>query len=93
MTALWVSGLIRRRGGRLALTAIGVALCVMMLASLGSFFAASMRTMTERAVSSVAVDWQVQAKSAAVVPAAMRALHARVERDAGRQPAEGRLAQ
>ena len=64
----WVSGLIRRRGARLGAAAVGVAIAVALLASLGAFLASSKATMTQRAVSGVAVDWQI-----AVTPGADQA--------------------
>jgi putative ABC transport system permease protein len=76
MTLLWLRGLIARRGGRLLATALGVTIAVALLASLGAFFAASRATMTQRAVQSVAVDWQVEVQphgNAAKVLAAVRA--------------------
>jgi putative ABC transport system permease protein len=57
---LWGAGLMRRRFGRLAAAAAGVAVAVALLASLGSFLAASKATMTRRSVASVPVDWQVE---------------------------------
>ena len=60
MTWLWLSGLLRRRPARLLGAAVGVAIAVAMLASLGSFLAQSQATMTNRAVRGVAVDWQVE---------------------------------
>ncbi|MET8878176.1 FtsX-like permease family protein [Nocardia sp. NPDC004604] len=57
---VWLTGLLRRRAGRLAAAAIGVAVAVAMLGSLGTFLTAAQRSMTARAVDSVAVDWQVQ---------------------------------
>jgi len=59
MLLLWMRGLARRRRGRLLGTACGVAVAVALLASLGSFLAASKATMTRQAVAGVAVDWQV----------------------------------
>ncbi len=56
---LWMRGLARRHRGRLLGTACGVAVAVALLASLGSFLAASKATMTRQAVAGVAVDWQV----------------------------------
>ena len=56
----WTAALIRRRSGRLAATASGVALAVGLLASLGSFLSASKATMTARAIDTVAVDWQIE---------------------------------
>ena len=64
----WLIGLGRRRTGRLVITAIGVALAVGLLASLGAFLSASKATMTNRAIDAVAVDWQIEA-TAGVVPA------------------------
>ncbi len=60
MTLIWIAGLVRRRGGRLIATAAGVALAVALIASLGTFLTASQATMTQRALRSVAVDWQVE---------------------------------
>jgi putative ABC transport system permease protein len=57
---LWLGGLLRRRAGRLAATAGGIALAVALIAALGSFLASSQATMTARALRSVAVDWQVE---------------------------------
>ncbi|MDQ6657165.1 MAG: FtsX-like permease family protein [Actinomycetota bacterium] len=65
MTVIWIVGLIRRRGGRLIATAAGVALAVALIASLGTFLTASQTTMTQRALRSVAVDWQVQVQPGA----------------------------
>ena len=56
----WLRGLIARRGTRLAATAAGVAIAVALLASIGTFLAASKATMTSRAVAAVSVDWQVE---------------------------------
>jgi putative ABC transport system permease protein len=58
--ATWLGGLVRRRGGRLLATAAGISLSVALIAALGAFLTASKATMTSRAVSSVAVDWQVE---------------------------------
>ncbi len=60
MTGLWFAGLIRSRGLRLAGAAVGVALTVALLATLGAFQAQSKASMTRRAVTGVPVDWQVQ---------------------------------
>ena len=61
----WLAALARRRTGRLAATAIGVALAVGLLTSLGTFLSASKATMTKRAIDTVAVDWQVEAQPSA----------------------------
>ena len=60
MIGVWTWGLLRRRGGRLTVTAIGVATAVALLASLGSFIASAQATMTQRAATRSIVDWQVQ---------------------------------
>src|SRR2546421_1167380 len=55
----WLGGLLRRRTGRMIGQSAGVALAVLMLATLGTFFASSRATMTTQAVRAVPVDWQV----------------------------------
>lgn len=75
MTWWWARGLVIRRGGRLIAAALGVAVAVALLACLGNFQAASRATMTSRAASSVAVDWQVAVQpgpSAATVLSALQ---------------------
>ncbi len=69
----WLAAMTRRQTGRLAATAVGVALAVGLLASLGAFLSASKATMTQRAVDTVAVDWQVEAQGPTVDPAAFTA--------------------
>src|SRR6202022_3510785 len=58
--ATWTLGLLRRRFGRLAATASGVAAAVALLACLGSFLAAAQASMTARAARGVVIDWQVE---------------------------------
>ncbi|MFE2580103.1 FtsX-like permease family protein [Streptomyces sp. NPDC059378] len=65
MITAWVKGLIRHRTGRLLAALAGVALAVALIAALGSFLTASKATMTQRALRSVAVDWQVQVQPGA----------------------------
>lgn len=60
MIRVWLAGLLRRQRARLLGAAAGVAVAVALIATLGSFLATSQATMTDRAVRSVAVDWQVQ---------------------------------
>jgi putative ABC transport system permease protein len=60
MTFLWWRAMLAHRAGRLASAAAGVAVAVALLASLGSFLAASKATMTQRSARSVAIDWQVE---------------------------------
>jgi putative ABC transport system permease protein len=56
----WIFGLVHFRGKVLLAAACGVALAVSLLAVLGLFVAQSTFTMTARAISVVAPDWQVQ---------------------------------
>ena len=56
----WLKGLLRHRGGMILAASSGVCLAVCMLALLGVFIVQSASTMTARAVSGVAPDWQVQ---------------------------------
>lgn len=60
MIITWVAGLLRRRAGRLAAVASGVAVATALLGAIAVFLASSQATMTDRALRSVAVDWQVQ---------------------------------
>ncbi|MFH8391490.1 FtsX-like permease family protein [Streptomyces sp. NPDC018036] len=65
MITPWAKGLTRHRAGRLLAALAGVALAVALIAALGSFLTASQATMTQRALRSVAVDWQVQVQPGA----------------------------
>ena len=64
----------RRRLGRLAGAAIGVALATALVAALLDFIGGAARSMTVRAVESVPVDWQVQLAYGADAEAAMDAI-------------------
>ena len=65
MITSWTGGLARHRTGRLVAAVAGIALAVALVAALGSFLTASKATMTQRAVRSVAVDWQVEVQPGA----------------------------
>ena len=52
--------LVPHRRGRLLATAVGVAVGVALLASIGTFLSATTAQMTKRAIGRVAVDWQVE---------------------------------
>ena len=65
LTFTWLRGLFIRRGGRLSITAVGIALAVGLLATLGSFLSSSKAQMTQRAIKSVGVDWQVEVQAGA----------------------------
>ena len=60
MIATWTLGLLRRRSGRMAATAIGIAAAVALLSCLGIFMSAAQASMTARAARTIAVDWQVE---------------------------------
>jgi putative ABC transport system permease protein len=73
---VWIRGQLRRRAGRVAATATGVAVAVAMLASLGAFLAHSKATMTRRSVANVPVDWQVETTATGSGPQLLRAVRA-----------------
>lgn len=60
LTLRWTWGLLRSRPLVMGAMAASIALTVALVASLGSFAAASQSSLTVRAAKSVAVDWQVQ---------------------------------
>jgi putative ABC transport system permease protein len=74
--ATWTLGLLRRRFGRLAATASGVAAAVALLACLGSFLAAAQASMTARAARGVVIDWQVEVQPGAAQGSAFDAVRA-----------------
>jgi putative ABC transport system permease protein len=65
VTLSWLRGLVAHRRARVASTALGVAVGVALLASIGTFLSSTTATMTQRAIARVPVDWQVQAASGA----------------------------
>jgi putative ABC transport system permease protein len=66
MVALnWLRGLIAHRPTRLVATALGVAVGVALIASIGTFLSSTNAKMTQRAIARVAVDWQVEAQPGA----------------------------
>jgi putative ABC transport system permease protein len=66
MVALtWLRGLLAHRRSRLLATALGVAVAVALLASIGAFLSATTSKMTERAIARVPIDWQVEAQPGA----------------------------
>ncbi|MGZ4528011.1 MAG: ABC transporter permease, partial [Mycobacterium sp.] len=70
MIRVWLAGLIRRQWAALLGAAAGVAVAVALIACLGTFLADSQATMTDRAVRSVTVDWQVELNPAATAETA-----------------------
>jgi putative ABC transport system permease protein len=71
---LWAKGLLARSGGRLWSAAVGVALTVALLISLGAFLVDGDSKMTQRAIGDVPVDWQILLSHASDVPKAKEAL-------------------
>lgn len=76
MTLSWLKGLLARRRARVLGTALGVAVAVALVASIGTFLSATTARMTERAVARIPVDWQVQVSPGADAAAVMRAVRA-----------------
>ncbi len=66
MTGLrWLGGLLAHRRLRLVATAVGAAIAVGLVASIGAFLSATTSHMTRDAAAGVAVDWQVEAQPGA----------------------------
>ena len=65
LTAPWLTGLVRRRPGRLLATALGIALAVGLLGSIGMFLSSSKAVMTKRAAATVVVPWQIEVQPGA----------------------------
>lgn len=74
MIRLWLNGLLRHRLGRLVGVAAGVAVTVALLSTLSVFLTDSGVAMTRRAISAVAIDWQVEAVPAADLGAIREAI-------------------
>ncbi|GFG51863.1 ABC transporter permease [Mycolicibacterium agri] len=74
MITAWLLGLLRRRAGRLSVTAAGIAAAVALLACLGSFLSTAQHSMTARAVRSVAVDWQIEVQPDTAASAVLTAV-------------------
>jgi putative ABC transport system permease protein len=66
MVALtWLRGLLARRRVRLLSTALGVAVGVALLASIGTYLSSTTSKMTARAIVRVPVDWQIEGQNGA----------------------------
>ena len=76
MFSLWMKAVIKYRATRIALAYSGVAIAVALIALIGVFSVVSASTMTDRAVSQIVVDWQVQPKQGADVAAIAATLKA-----------------
>ena len=58
--SIWLSGLVRRRAGRMLPATLGISITIALLAILGLFINSSAATMTRRALGDVVVDWQIE---------------------------------
>ncbi|MEA2297811.1 MAG: putative transport system permease protein [Solirubrobacteraceae bacterium] len=66
MVALkWLRGLVAYRPTRIIATALGVAVGVALIASIGAFLSSTNSKMTQRAIARIAIDWQVEAQPGA----------------------------
>src|SRR4030081_451518 len=66
MVALnWLRCLVAPRPTRIIATALGVAVGVALIASIGTFLSSTNSRMTHRAIARVAIDWQVEAEPGA----------------------------
>jgi putative ABC transport system permease protein len=70
----WLRGLLAHRRTRLLATALGVAVGVALLASIGTFLSSTTAKMTTRAIGQVPIDWQVEAQSGADPAAVLAAV-------------------
>jgi putative ABC transport system permease protein len=59
----WLRGVVAHRRARIVATALGVAVGVALLASIGTFLSSTTSKMTIRAIAGVPVDWQVEAQT------------------------------
>ncbi len=60
MIALWMRGMLAGRSGRLLGAIAGVGLTIALIVAIGTFTVSASRTMTQRAIAGVPVDWQVE---------------------------------
>ncbi len=78
MIALWMRGLLAGRSGRLLGAVAGVGLTIGLIVAVGAFTVSASRSMTQRAVAGVPVDWQIELHDAAAAGAVVKALAASV---------------
>ncbi|CAN5458756.1 hypothetical protein BH10ACT6_BH10ACT6_07730 [soil metagenome] len=76
MIAGWIAALLRRRPAHALGSIAGVAVAVALLATVGAFIATAQSTMTTRAASNIAADWQVQLTPGTDTAAALSTLTA-----------------
>jgi putative ABC transport system permease protein len=76
MIRLWMRGLLTGRSGRLFGAIAGVGLTIALIVAIGTFTASASRTMTQRAIAGVPVDWQIELRTGADLAAVNTALAA-----------------
>ena len=76
LSAAWLTGLVAHRRSRLVGAAAGVAVAVALLATIGSFLSGSTAALTERAISHVPLDWQVEGRPGTSPTALLSAVQA-----------------
>ncbi|MEA2761258.1 MAG: putative transport system permease protein [Gemmatimonadaceae bacterium] len=72
---IWLSGLVRRRYGRMLPAVLGVSLTIALLSILGIFINASAATMTRRALGDVPIDWQIELARGASIDSVQQKLN------------------
>ncbi|MEA2705573.1 MAG: putative transport system permease protein [Gemmatimonadaceae bacterium] len=75
MVGIWLSGLLRRRYGRMLPAVLGVSLTIALLSILGIFINASAATMTRRALGDVPIDWQIELTRGANIDSVVQQLN------------------
>lgn len=85
--AIWTRGIVKARWRHLALAAIGIVAATALTGTIGAFGVSSARSMTQRALTTIPVDWQVAVAAGADVPGLIDKLPAsapiRAERTVG----------
>ncbi len=82
MIGIWSKGLLESRQGRLFGAMLGAGLTIGLIVAVGSFAVTASRTMTERAIAGVPVDWQIEIVPGADVAAVTGALDKAAKRTA-----------
>ncbi|MDU1668611.1 MAG: ABC transporter permease, partial [Bradyrhizobium sp.] len=87
VVATWTKGIVKARWRHLGLAAIGIVAATALTGTIGAFGVSSARSMTQRAVAAIPVDWQVAVAAGADISALIDKLPAsapiRAERSVG----------
>ena len=76
MIGAWVKGIVAKRFGQVAIAAAGIVAATALIGTIGVFGASSAQTMTQRALTSIPVDWQIAIAPGADLKPLMAKLHA-----------------